>query len=155
MSAPPAMNPHHDVLGDGFTAVNNNPGGTTIEAKPQLKSFVGDSTRFVPTSLKVRRTVKDAQGRLVQVGGGVSAVSDRPQTYTTKTAARRSCFFWLGLSAMSGVVSPEVERSPFARARQVLFTADVQPSPPQPSMGSNPINAQCIKCHLNSSQMKR
>lgn len=70
MSAPPTLNPpvQHGEISSG---------GTTIEAKPQLKNLIGDATRFVPTSLKVRRTVKDAQGRLIQIGGGVSSSSNR------------------------------------------------------------------------------
>lgn len=57
-----------------------NAAGTTratIEAKPQLKNLIGDATRFVPTSLKVRRTVKDAHGRFIKVGGGISSTSSR------------------------------------------------------------------------------
>lgn len=38
----------------------------TIEAKPQIKNVVGEVTRFMPTSLKVKRTVKDAKGRIVK-----------------------------------------------------------------------------------------
>ncbi|RTG85625.1 WW domain-binding protein 11 [Schistosoma bovis] len=50
-----------------------NPSGTTIEAKPQLKNLIGDATRFVPTALKVRRIVRDTNGRLVTTGGGTAA----------------------------------------------------------------------------------
>ncbi|VDN98968.1 unnamed protein product [Rodentolepis nana] len=71
LSAPPTMNPALSEQVSSSTV-------TTIEAKPQIKNFIGDATRFVPTSLKVRRTVKDAQGRLVKVGGGVSATRNRP-----------------------------------------------------------------------------
>ncbi|EUB64036.1 WW domain-binding protein [Echinococcus granulosus] len=79
LSAPPAMNPlplHHleSVAGDAGVGGSS---GTTIEAKPQLKNLIGDATRFVPTSLKVRRTVKDARGRLIQVGGGINSTGIR------------------------------------------------------------------------------
>lgn len=50
-----------------------NSSGTTIEAKPQLKNLIGDATRFVPTALKVRRIVRDTNGRLVTTGGGTAA----------------------------------------------------------------------------------
>lgn len=33
----------------------------TISAKPQIKSTIGDVTRFMPTSLKVKRTAKDTK----------------------------------------------------------------------------------------------
>lgn len=75
LSAPPTMNPlplHHPEPGTGDAGVGGS-SGTTIEAKPQLKNLIGDATRFVPTSLKVRRTVKDSRGRLIQVGGGISS----------------------------------------------------------------------------------
>lgn len=70
LSAPPTINP---------TSVESVPTstGTTIEAKPQIKNLIGDATRFVPTSLKVRRTVKDAHGRLIKVGGGISSTGNR------------------------------------------------------------------------------
>ncbi|VUZ44765.1 unnamed protein product [Hymenolepis diminuta] len=71
LSAPPTINP---------TSMESVPTstGTTIEAKPQIKNLIGDATRFVPTSLKVRRTVKDAHGRLIKVGGGISSTGNRP-----------------------------------------------------------------------------
>ncbi|KAM7542651.1 hypothetical protein Aperf_G00000017167 [Anoplocephala perfoliata] len=70
LSAPPSMNP---MSGESATSTT----GTTIEAKPQLKNLIGDATRFVPTSLRVRRTVKDAHGRLIKVGGGISSTGNR------------------------------------------------------------------------------
>lgn len=36
----------------------------TIEAKPQIKNLLGDVTRFMPTTLKVKREGKDAKGRI-------------------------------------------------------------------------------------------
>eukprot|EP00108_Taenia_solium_P007797 TsM_000230300 transcript=TsM_000230300 gene=TsM_000230300 len=75
LSAPPTMNPlplHHLEPVAGEVGAGGS-SGTTIEAKPQLKNLIGDATRFVPTSLKVRRTVKDAHGRLIQIGGGISS----------------------------------------------------------------------------------
>uniref|UniRef100_A0A5K3EEX1 WH2 domain-containing protein n=2 Tax=Mesocestoides corti TaxID=53468 RepID=A0A5K3EEX1_MESCO len=82
LSAPPTLNPHPDA-----PTADHGAGGTTIEAKPQLKNLIGDATRFVPTSLKVRRTVKDAQGRLIKIGGGVSSTGNRPRG--PMTAAQR------------------------------------------------------------------
>ncbi|VDP78399.1 unnamed protein product [Schistosoma curassoni] len=35
--------------------------------------FTSDATRFVPTALKVRRIVRDTNGRLVTTGGGTAA----------------------------------------------------------------------------------
>ncbi len=46
--------------------LQTGPGGATIEAK----NLIGDATRFVPTAVKVRRTVRDGRGRLVVQGGG-------------------------------------------------------------------------------------
>uniref|UniRef100_A0A094ZW66 WW domain-binding protein 11 n=1 Tax=Schistosoma haematobium TaxID=6185 RepID=A0A094ZW66_SCHHA len=57
-----------------------NPSGTTIEAKPQLKNLIGDATRFVPTALKVRRVVRDTNGRLVTTGGGTAAYGTGKQS---------------------------------------------------------------------------
>ena len=41
----------------------------TISAKPQIKNPIGDVTRFMPTSLKVKRSAKDTKvkktGRLI------------------------------------------------------------------------------------------
>ncbi|XP_064634145.1 WW domain-binding protein 11-like [Lineus longissimus] len=37
----------------------------TIEAKPQIKNLVGDVTKFLPTSLRVKRSVKDAKQKVV------------------------------------------------------------------------------------------
>ena len=91
MSAPPTLNPpvHHGETGSGGVS------GTTIEAKPQLKNLIGDATRFVPTSLKVRRTVKDAQGRLIQIGGGVSSSSNRPLGgFSGARKSSSSCNLW-------------------------------------------------------------
>ncbi|VEL26509.1 unnamed protein product [Protopolystoma xenopodis] len=57
------------LLGSGGTP--NSSLGTIIQAKPQLKNLIGDATRFVPTSLKVRRTTRDGRGRIISVGGGI------------------------------------------------------------------------------------
>ncbi|VDP99370.1 unnamed protein product [Trichobilharzia regenti] len=82
LSAPPSLHLRDTLDNTEFVnslAVANsfnsqpNPSGTTIEAKPQLKNLIGDATRFVPTALKVRRTVRDTSGRLVTTGGGTSA----------------------------------------------------------------------------------
>lgn len=72
---------------------------TTIEAKPQLKKLFGDVTRFVPTILLVRRTVRDSKGRLVQIGGGGGGgiKSSRPST-----AARRQASIPGGELGVSG-----------------------------------------------------
>jgi hypothetical protein len=37
----------------------------TIEAKPQIKNLVGDVTKFLPTSLRVKRSVKDMKQKVV------------------------------------------------------------------------------------------
>ncbi|VDL94911.1 unnamed protein product [Schistocephalus solidus] len=86
LSAPPTLNPLRSG-GDQATTVDSSVdtstadqstgagGGTTIEAKPQLKNLIGDATRFVPTAVKVKRTVKDAHGRMVYVGGGASSAA--------------------------------------------------------------------------------
>jgi hypothetical protein len=41
----------------------------TIEAKPKIKNWKGDVTRFMPTALKVKRDVKDAKGRIIKPSG--------------------------------------------------------------------------------------
>ncbi|CAL8073479.1 unnamed protein product [Calicophoron daubneyi] len=86
LSAPPSLHPRDPLdsidtsvvqsaaIGGGG-GVGASTGGTTIEAKPQLKNLIGDATRFVPTSLKVRRTLRDPTGRLVTMGGGVNSLS--------------------------------------------------------------------------------
>nr|VZH95984.1 unnamed protein product [Spirometra erinaceieuropaei] len=97
LSAPPTLNPLRsggdqatiaessaDADQLAATAAGGGGGGTTIEAKPQLKNLIGDATRFVPTAVKVKRTVKDAHGRLVYVGGGASSAA------AAASAAKRS-----------------------------------------------------------------
>jgi len=44
----------------------------TIEAKPQIKHHLGDVTRFMPTTLRVKR---DGQGK-VKTGGRTGGKSD-------------------------------------------------------------------------------
>lgn len=39
----------------------------TIEAKPQIKNFLADVTRFTPTALKVKRGIRDAKGRIKMI----------------------------------------------------------------------------------------
>lgn len=38
----------------------------TIEAKPQIRHVIGDVTRFMPTTLRVKREMKDAKGHIVK-----------------------------------------------------------------------------------------
>lgn len=38
----------------------------TIEAKPQIRHVIGDSTRFMPTALRVKREMKDAKGHVIK-----------------------------------------------------------------------------------------
>jgi WW domain-binding protein 11 len=38
----------------------------TIEAKPQIRHVIGDSTRFMPTALRVKREMKDAKGHIIK-----------------------------------------------------------------------------------------
>lgn len=45
-------------------------GTATIEAKPQIKNTIGDVTRFMPTSLRVKRDVKDNKGRIIKTQTG-------------------------------------------------------------------------------------
>ena len=40
----------------------------TIEAKPLIKNPLGDVTRFMPTSLRVKRSAKDSKGRTGKIG---------------------------------------------------------------------------------------
>jgi WW domain-binding protein 11 len=40
----------------------------TIEARPQIKSTIGDITRFMPTALRVKRVIKDNKGRVIRQG---------------------------------------------------------------------------------------
>ncbi|KAA0194937.1 WW domain-binding protein 11 [Fasciolopsis buskii] len=89
LSAPPSLHPRDpldniELLSAANTAANavaatmsnsGQPLNTIIEAKPQLKNLIGDATRFVPTSLKVRRVVKDFNGKVITVGGGTSTSS--------------------------------------------------------------------------------
>lgn len=80
LSAPPNL--HHrdpldnaDLVGGpavGLGVDSQHATEAIIEAKPQLKNLIGDATRFVPTALKVRRTTRDQQGRIVVTGGGVN-----------------------------------------------------------------------------------
>ena len=41
----------------------------TIEAKPQIKNVGGDVTRFMPTSLRIKREARDSKGRLLRPSG--------------------------------------------------------------------------------------
>ena len=41
----------------------------TIEAKPQIKNVGGDVTRFMPTSLRIKREARDTKGRLLRPSG--------------------------------------------------------------------------------------
>ncbi|XP_064617580.1 WW domain-binding protein 11-like [Liolophura sinensis] len=60
LSAPPSIMKPPQKLGD-----DEKKNTATIEAKPQIKHVMGDVTRFMPTSLKVKRETKDAKGRVV------------------------------------------------------------------------------------------
>lgn len=43
----------------------------TIEAKPQIKNVGGDVTRFMPTSLRIKRESRDTKGRLLRPSGEI------------------------------------------------------------------------------------
>lgn len=67
LSAPPSiMRPR----GEGAGLVGGSAGQSrvTIQAKPQIKSKMGDVTRFMPTALKVKREHRDQKGRLRVLG---------------------------------------------------------------------------------------
>jgi len=40
--------------------------GPTIEAKAQIKHVIGDSTKFMPTALRVKREMKDSKGHIIK-----------------------------------------------------------------------------------------
>lgn len=66
LSAPPSiMRPRE--MEDGGTS-GSGQSRVTIQAKPQIKSKMGDVTRFMPTALKVKRETKDQKGRIKQMG---------------------------------------------------------------------------------------
>jgi WW domain-binding protein 11 len=67
LSAPPSIQKPPQKSGPGGGEEGQK--GATIEAKPQIKNVMGDVTRFMPTSLKVRRDVKDAKGRVIKQAG--------------------------------------------------------------------------------------
>jgi len=86
LSAPPSiMRPREEGGEAGQSRV-------TIQAKPQIKSKMGDVTRFMPTALKVKREVKDNKGRIKQLGKeeeqhmiGAQALPQPAPTTQTKT----------------------------------------------------------------------
>ncbi|XP_059173785.1 WW domain-binding protein 11-like [Physella acuta] len=55
LSAPPSILRPRDETGQSRV---------TIQAKPQIKSKMGDITRFMPTALKVKREIRDQKGRI-------------------------------------------------------------------------------------------
>ncbi|BFZ17748.1 hypothetical protein BsWGS_20787 [Bradybaena similaris] len=63
LSAPPSIKPRSEDPA-GVVAQSR----ITIQAKPQIKSKMGDVTRFMPTALKVKREVRDQKGRLKASG---------------------------------------------------------------------------------------
>ncbi|RUS77480.1 hypothetical protein EGW08_014755, partial [Elysia chlorotica] len=67
LSAPPSiMRPREEGMGP--VAGSAGQSRVTIQAKPQIKSKMGDVTRFMPTALKVKREARDQKGRLRVTG---------------------------------------------------------------------------------------
>ena len=66
------MRPREEGAGPGAGAMAGSAGQSrvTIQAKPQIKSKMGDVTRFMPTALKVKREARDQKGRLRVTGKG-------------------------------------------------------------------------------------
>ena len=67
LSAPPSiMRPREEGVGPAGGSAGQS--RVTIQAKPQIKSKMGDVTRFMPTALKVKREARDQKGRLRVTG---------------------------------------------------------------------------------------
>lgn len=60
LSAPPSIMKVTSKSGD------EKKNTATIEAKPKIKTWKGDVTRFLPTALKVKREIKDSKGRIIR-----------------------------------------------------------------------------------------
>ena len=77
LSAPPSIMRlgQKSVIGqsdEGPAQSHSKQEGATISAKPQIKHVIGDVTRFMPTALKVKRTVKDSRGRVIKTNTGMA-----------------------------------------------------------------------------------
>ncbi|KAK2160530.1 hypothetical protein LSH36_131g02031 [Paralvinella palmiformis] len=60
LSAPPS------IMKLTSKGANEKKNTATIEAKPKIKTWKGDVTRFLPTALKVKREIKDSKGRIIR-----------------------------------------------------------------------------------------
>lgn len=58
---PSSMPPHMNGPGAGLQPAKDTKGMTTITAKPQIRNLSADVTRFVPTTLRVKRDDKKVQ----------------------------------------------------------------------------------------------
>lgn len=58
---PHTQNPIHNTLQAGPQLTNSTKGMTTITAKPQIRNLSADVTRFVPSTLRVKREDKKSQ----------------------------------------------------------------------------------------------
>ncbi|GFR87838.1 WW domain-binding protein 11-like [Elysia marginata] len=67
LSAPPSIMRSREE-GAGPAGGSAGQSRVTIQAKPQIKSKMGDVTRFMPTALKVKREARDQKGRLRVTG---------------------------------------------------------------------------------------
>ena len=61
----------------------------TIEAKPQIKNVGGDVTRFMPTSLRIKREARDTKGRLLRPSGKAKVTCHLMSSYVIRSMGIR------------------------------------------------------------------
>lgn len=68
LSAPPSIMkpPQRATPAASDDSGRRESSSATIEAKPQIRHVIGDVTRFMPTSLRVKREMKDAKGHVIK-----------------------------------------------------------------------------------------
>ena len=66
LSAPPSIMKPPQRAAPALSDDRRESTSATIEAKPQIRHVIGDVTRFMPTTLRVKREMKDAKGHVIK-----------------------------------------------------------------------------------------